>query len=263
MGAPVCLTCVSGCVRDLGYRHSYGAQKTRGLSCTHRPLQGSKAGFRSTEEVVENGPASIVTFPKDLRKFPASFERDRSLLEILSSALSPVGVVVSTASLVWRKLSSCGTHSKASTYSDPVKLCGLSEDDPPLMTVKAGASSFSSMFLGGPKPCTIAEMRSTADIVRVSLLAGMVKEKTSRRMTTLFVKAIGLKAFDKDGGAKTDGNATRWCSVSHDTRRALELPASMALKRWLDGTARSPLRLLAFLAMTGDNVCHRKSRSFS
>jgi hypothetical protein len=69
-----------------------------------------------------------------------------------------------------------------------------------------------------------------------------------------------MKTFEKYGRVATDGNATRRCSGSHDTRRALELSESIALKRWIGGTARPPLRLLAFLMMTGDNVCDQKSR---
>jgi hypothetical protein len=66
----------------------------------------------------------------------------------------------------------------------------LSEDVSPLTSIKAGASSFSSLFLGRFVPCTIAEMRSTSDIVLVSLLGGRVKENTSRIMTSLFVEAV-------------------------------------------------------------------------
>lgn len=103
---------------------------------------------------------------------------------------SPAGVVESTESLVWRKLGSCGRHSEATTYSGLVKFCGLSKDGPLLIIVKVGALLSLGMFLGGPKLCTIAEMRSTAVIVLLSLLAGMIREKTLRKITLLFVEVI-------------------------------------------------------------------------
>jgi hypothetical protein len=162
---------------------------TMSLAGTRR-WQGSKVGFRSIQGVVGNGPASIAPFPKDLCEYTVSFERDRCPLETLSSVPSLAGAVGSRKSLVWRRLVSRGTRSMASTHPGPVKPYGQSEEVPPLMTVKIGASSFSNVFLGRSRSCTIAEMRSTADIVLVSLLAGMAKEKTSRKMASLFVKAI-------------------------------------------------------------------------